>query len=632
MALVERWIDPNAAPGGDGSSGNPYSSWNEWDTAEETDLITDGDSHTVYLRSGVSVESVDLTWVADDTNKLTAKSDAGHDHNGVRRAGHVLRWTAGQRTLRSSVKAFEIEGFSIENLYTGNGGFAFDNVSTSYPTTAKRMFFEGADGSTAATVLVAARPTVLESCCIVRGQQQGITVNSFQDLFMYNCTIAHSRVNGLAFSSRDLTAYNTVVHGNPSGRDWPTGAAGETGDFNGAGDGTALGANSVQAVVDGDFLDYANSDLNIASESSQLYDSGTATGRPAFDIAGNPWSTNDIGAFAFLSSGPGEPMEVTLGNAASVDTSTPAPTVEVPTTQTVTLGNAASVNVSTPAPTIDAPTTQTVTLGNAASVNVSTPAPTVEALQAYNVILANAAHVNVSTPNPTIESPQQEIVTLANAARVNTSTPDPTIQSGGLQIVNLANAARVDTSTPAPTVQGTTRQEVTLGNAASVNTSTPAPTVEGESDLPPVIQVPTEDQVLAFGRSGTIPAPPFDPGTGSNITWSLLVDEFSAQPGVTTFTINPTTGDISYTIAQLSTDANEQALNTKGPYNITRRVTTSVAHADESWQIGVNVGNLTLDFTPGRKLVTWETATPLARGLQTDKDLSAPVTQTYTVT
>ena len=58
-----------------------------------------------------------------------------------------------------------------------------------------------------------------------------------------------------------------------------------------------------------------------------------------------------------------------------------------------------------------------------------------------------------------------------------------------------------------------------------------------------------------------------------------------------------------------------------------------MAVADESFFIGVNVGNYTLQMPPGGKAVlTWNTKTAAARGLEPTKDPSARVTQTYTVT
>ena len=94
--------------------------------------------------------------------------------------------------------------------------------------------------------------------------------------------------------------------------------------------------------------------------------------------------------------------------------------------------------------------------------------------------------------------------------------------------------------------------------------------------------------------------------------------------------LNP---DITYQINALMSDPDEQALNTKGPYLVTRRLTTTIANADDTFFVAVNVGNYTLQMTPGGKAVlTWDTKTPGARGLEPTKDPSARVTQTYTVT
>lgn len=658
MALIVRYVNASST-GGDGTTpatsgpNAAYASIVAWEAAERTDLVADNDIHNVRIAAGTYTGEVDFTstnWTTDDTHYIWITADDGSEHLGV--IGNGVIWTStasGDRSLWARVKVvcedLEIRSETATSaarciqISAGGDGCEFHRciIGPSLSTNQEAIFVDAPD-------------TKWHSCVIYKSaNDQGIVIDDFLKADIRNCTIVGNATVGIGIDpgGTPITdVYNTVAVDNAT-QDFATVRI--QGDFNASGDLTAPTAgNSLTGIDTTVFISYEFDDFNLY-DGSPLVDAGTSNNRAALSIQKTAWFTKDIGAYAYIPAqspetiangrffpgygikaqtqktegvfypgygifykeeaptGPGEPMEVTLGNAASIDVSTPAPTIEIPAGQIVTLGNAAEVNTSTPAPTVEAP-------------------------QVLNVVLANAALVNVSTPAPTIESPQENIVTLANAAQIDTSTPDPTIESGGLQIVTLGNAAQIDTSTPIPTIIATDFQIVTLGNAAEVNVSTPAPTVEGESELPPSIQVPTEDQVLRYNQSGTIPAPPFSPGTGGNITWSLQVDEFSAQPGVTTFTISPATGDITYQIAQLSTDADVQALNTKGPYNITRRVTTSVAHDEESWQIGVNVGSYTLDFTPGTKLVTWDTQTPLARGLQTDKDLSAPVTQTYTVT
>ena len=52
MALVTRYVDPDATGGGTGVDWtNAYTSLNAWEAAEQTNLVSDGDSHIVYCRS-----------------------------------------------------------------------------------------------------------------------------------------------------------------------------------------------------------------------------------------------------------------------------------------------------------------------------------------------------------------------------------------------------------------------------------------------------------------------------------------------------------------------------------------------------------------------------------------------------
>ncbi len=152
--------------------------------------------------------------------------------------------------------------------------------------------------------------------------------------------------------------------------------------------------------------------------------------------------------------------------------------------------------------------------------------------------------------------------------------------------------------------------------------------------MPPVITASTADQVFDYGESGIVPAPAYTQGTGDNPTWSMPVDNFGSKAGVLTWTIDATTGDITYEINRISTVAAEQQLNMNGPYSVTRRITTTAGFDEETFDIGVNVGDETIllvdFFTSG--FMTYRTKTIAYRGIEVGKDPSPSRTVTYTVT
>lgn len=145
----------------------------------------------------------------------------------------------------------------------------------------------------------------------------------------------------------------------------------------------------------------------------------------------------------------------------------------------------------------------------------------------------------------------------------------------------------------------------------------------------PTIVVPTPDQYYVFGDKGHLLPPTVDLGTGSTPTWSITADDFSVQPGVQTLTIDPVTGVIIYEIKRISADPDEQALNTKGPYTIVRRITTSEGFDEEVFKNMVNVGDTSLAVQAA--IAVWFTRTARAVGVQEGYAPSEAVTQKYTV-
>jgi len=75
-AQVIRYVDPDAAGAGTGVDWtNAYTSLSAWDSGEATDLVTDGDYHTVYCRSSggtadTSTINIGVDWTLDSTHYI----------------------------------------------------------------------------------------------------------------------------------------------------------------------------------------------------------------------------------------------------------------------------------------------------------------------------------------------------------------------------------------------------------------------------------------------------------------------------------------------------------------------------------------------------------------------------------
>lgn len=80
MAQVIRYVDPDAVGAGNGQSwADAYNSLQAWDTGEATNLITDGDTHTVYCKSsGGTADTTECViggWTTDATHYIEIIQD-----------------------------------------------------------------------------------------------------------------------------------------------------------------------------------------------------------------------------------------------------------------------------------------------------------------------------------------------------------------------------------------------------------------------------------------------------------------------------------------------------------------------------------------------------------------------------
>lgn len=118
MAAVIRFVNTASTAGGDGTTNNTtgatraYASLNEWESNEQTDLVTDTDTHTVNC-SGVAADVLKTSIVGWTTNVSFFITINGNNTSGVyNTSAHRIEWTtAGASQFGLSIE----EDFTVVN-------------------------------------------------------------------------------------------------------------------------------------------------------------------------------------------------------------------------------------------------------------------------------------------------------------------------------------------------------------------------------------------------------------------------------------------------------------------------------------------------------------------------------------
>ncbi len=430
MAVVEKYIDPNVAPGGDGSSGNPYSSPVEWDAAEATDLVTAGDQHIVYLRAGTWTGNLLLnTWTTSVANNITMKADTGHAHGGVLNTG--FRW----ENTAAATSGFEIrqigtvlEDFCIKTTTTANGSRSiYFNTADSANGVMRRMIIGPNRSGSREGVSIVGSNFQLESCLVFDNNNDGFYVANYIAATIKNLTVAKTDVSGTekGGTGAAIATFHNVVSVGSGSLDFNDPGGKMAGTNNASGDATQPGTGGIGTIVQGDFTDYTNDDYTIASTSSQLYDAGDAANMASLDITGQPFTTNDIGCYAFVGAG-GDPADVDIPSK-QVHVQAFVPEIEAPFPADIDLPSK-QVHVQAYAPQVQVPSGADVDLPSK-QVYIQAFVPQVEAPFPANIDLPSKfVHIQAFAPQtqvPTgvdVDLPSKQVHVQAYAPQVEVPT------------------------------------------------------------------------------------------------------------------------------------------------------------------------------------------------------------------
>ncbi len=129
MADIIRYIDTGVVGGdADGTSWeDAYSSINDWNSTEATNLVSDGNTHTVYCKASTGVADlidpyfeISSPWHASDTYSLTIKAAVGHEAviEGYKTDRYRIEYNSGSPTgavIKITVAQIIIDGLQILN-------------------------------------------------------------------------------------------------------------------------------------------------------------------------------------------------------------------------------------------------------------------------------------------------------------------------------------------------------------------------------------------------------------------------------------------------------------------------------------------------------------------------------------
>lgn len=330
MADVVRYVNTGSTAGGDGTTNattganRAYPSLNAWNTAEVTDLVSDGDTHTVYCDGGADTATCDLTsWLISTTNTLTILPHSNSEHSGSLDTGLYHRSHAGNydQSLVDTAEGFIVDGlqFSVTGNFTA-GIKTTLAVSATRQAVVRNCIFKGGGNTKGIGFRRAGNGQNYVYNCIfydldkgIESDAQGTGVNN--TTAYYNNTIENCG-NGILLDGtgdRHHVKNNLIVNcttdyqqdATPNA----TTATNVTSDATSP-DGTTYQSKTI-TFTDLAGEDYSTDDSDVVGVGTDL----SADGVWAFDtdILGNTRSAWDVGAFEDQSAPSGTTITVPTG-------------------------------------------------------------------------------------------------------------------------------------------------------------------------------------------------------------------------------------------------------------------------------------------------------------------------------
>lgn len=264
------------------ASGGDYSSMVTWESTEQTDLVTDGDTHVLDCYndwpSGLTTSVYINGWTTDATHFITIKAADGEGHGGIPEAGFWITHSGFGSTIFGCFEEYTVVQ-DLEFIHqSADKGLCIESFGSDI--TYNKILAKGLGVTLNCEGISLYNTTVMSNTVFYQGASNvvGIYVNTAgtEQVTLYNCGAANSKTGIMTFgdSGYEVIMQNCFSYNNTT--NWTV--EDDTNCSHNAtssGSDDAPGGNSVINLASGDFNNASGGDFHLADTDSILYHAGT---------------------------------------------------------------------------------------------------------------------------------------------------------------------------------------------------------------------------------------------------------------------------------------------------------------------------------------------------------------------
>jgi hypothetical protein len=339
VPLVQRYEETASTPGGNGTTkattgaNRAYASGSEWEAAEETDLVSDGDSHVVTCGGTTDTTDYGLGgWNTGSGNGITIECTTDK-HDGRSRdvsgTGYQLSGSNANGILRNTEDYVTLDGLEIKNtaqpIVVDLSTFATYTAADNLIKIKNCIIHGPSSGSSSNSVNADIADLIfnMENTIIYGGARSMDTRNCDTVTLSYVTMWRHADQLGLLADAATTTKNCYCGKASGSSEDFWTGGAAPSGSNNISSDATATTdytSSLINKAGSSQFIVTIGSEDFRLKSGSDCEDAGTPISGITTDIIGNTRdATNpDVGASEFVSGGITHTGSATLSGSATL--------------------------------------------------------------------------------------------------------------------------------------------------------------------------------------------------------------------------------------------------------------------------------------------------------------------------